>query len=507
MGQALTQPAEQTPTERQAPELDRLFHEVNLLRLEGYYFCLDPKAAAKRAGRQEFLQPITTSEGRVERALAIEPHPKYGHPSTVAYRVLLAITKKLSDYGYPVAQSVSFSQRELAALSGRRSFGGKDAKDFLRAVMQLKSTEIWGSFFDKDTEEWRLVTFSILTSVIFSGRRQQIRECVFYLDPLIVRSLNSRYAFCLNFRRLEQLEPIGIALFKHLFFRFSHLESHGRFANRTYVKDYGAICAQWLGGLKPLPYRSKILQEQLGRHLEALKAVKLLRSYKLEKNKRGDGFNVTFVAGSGFLEDYRDFYRKLLQPGLPFERALDEDTVQKPLELVRHFYEQRYGPHDVDELVFSPKETSLARSLLESRSFQECKDLVEYALREARSTDFDLQHFGGVRLYAAAYAASKETRRQRKEKEAKERTEAMQARLHDEYERYRRQETDRARARLSAEELAAIERPIRQALQQEGVAPIGFELLVRLQINKALEERFPIPSFEEWQAQASRGGA
>ena len=494
------QQAEQVPTERSASELDRLFHEVNLLRLEGYYFCLDPKAAARRTGRQEFLQPITTSEGRVERALAIEPHPKYGYPSTVAYRVLLAITKKLSDYGYPVVQSVSFSQRELAALAGRRSFGGKDAKDFLRAVMQLKSTEIWGSFFDKDTEEWRLVTFSALTSVIFSGRRQQIRECVFYLDPLIVRSLNSRYAFCLNFRRLEALEPIGIALFKHLFFRFSHLESRGRFANRMYTKDYAAICAQWLGGLKPLPYKSKILQEQLGRHLEALKAVKLLRSYKLEKNKRGDGFNLSFVAGSGFLEDYRDFYRKLLQPGLPFERALDEDTVQKPLELVRHFYEERYGPHDVDELVFSSKETALARALLETRSFEECKDLVDYAIREARSRDFDLQNFGGVRLYAAAFATSKEKRRQRQDKEAKERTEAAEVRLRDEYERFRRQELDRIRMRLSAYELAAIEKPIREALRQEGVAPIGFDLLVRLQINRALEERYPVPTFEEWRA-------
>jgi hypothetical protein len=225
-----------------------------------------------------------------------------------------------------------------------------------------------------------------------------------------------------------------------------------------------------------------------------------LRSYKLEKNKRGDGFNLTFIAGNGFLEDYRDFYRKLLQPGLPFERALDEDTVQKPLELVRYFYEQRYGSHYVDELVFSSKETALARSLLETRSFQECKNLVEYAIREARSKDFDLQNFGGVRLYAAAFAASKETRRQRQEKEAKERAEAVQARLHDEYERFRRQELDRARASLRADELAAIERPIREALQKEGVAPIGFELLVRLQINKALEERFPIPSFEEWQA-------
>jgi hypothetical protein len=51
---------------------------------------------------------------------------------------------------------------------------------------------------------------------------------------------------------------------------------------------------------------------------------------------------------------------------------------------VRHFYEERYWPHEVDERVFSSKETALARSLLETRSFEECKTLVEYAVREAR---------------------------------------------------------------------------------------------------------------------------
>lgn len=481
--------------------LDRLFHEVNLLRIEGFYFCFDPKAATQRAGRQEFLQPITTSEGRVERAIAIEPHPKYGWPSTVAYRVLLAITKKLSDYGYPVPETVAFSQRELAALSGRKSFGGKDAKEFLRAVMQLRNTEIWGSFYDKDTEEWRVVTFSILTTVIFSGRKNQIRECAFYLDPTIVRSLNSRYAFCLNFRRLEQLEPIGIALFKHLFFRFSYLQSHGRFTDRSYVKDYAAICSQWLGGLKPLPYKSKILDEQLGRHLEALKRVKLLRSYKIEKNARGSGFNLTFVAGAGFLEDYRDFYRKLLQPGLPFERSLDESTVQKPLELVRHFYEQRYGPLDVDELVFTEKETALARSLLETRSLEECKELVGYALRQAAAKEFDLENFGGVRLYANAFAASKEQRRRHKERQAKERAASEHARLGEAYETFRRREFERLRSTLPPEDLVAIEGPIREQLQQDGTCTIGFDLLVRLQVNKALEERYPLPSFQEWRAQ------
>jgi hypothetical protein len=501
-------PADTSTTPAQRPEsrasLDRLFHEINLLRLEGYYFCLDPKAAATRSGRQEFLQQITTSEGRVERALAIEPHPRYGYPSTLAYKVLLAITKKLTDYGYPVRQSVSFSQRELAALVGRRSFGGKDTKDFLRAVMQLKSTDVWGSFYDKDTEDWLVISFSILSSVIFSGRRQQVRECVVYLDPQIVRSLNSRYAFCLNYRRLEQLDPIGVALYKHLFFRFSYLHSTGKFASRSYTKDYAAICGQWLGGLKILSYKSKIMQEQLGRHLQALKDVKLIRSFRIDTNSRRDGFNVTFVAGSGFLEDYRDFYAKLLQPGLPFDRALDENTVQRPLELVRYFYERRYGASDIDEVMVSAKETDFARGLLESYSFEEGKALVDYALREAENTGFALQNFGGVRLYGAAFAGFQDRRRKHEEARAQERAAAEAERLRERYDAFRRREIDKAKSAMHAEELAAIERPIRAQLLERNSSSIGFDILVRLQINKAIEDRLAVSSFEEWRAREAK---
>jgi hypothetical protein len=41
---------------------DRLFNEINLLRLEGYYFCLDPRAATKRKTKLEFIERIVTSQ-------------------------------------------------------------------------------------------------------------------------------------------------------------------------------------------------------------------------------------------------------------------------------------------------------------------------------------------------------------------------------------------------------------------------------------------------------------
>ena len=77
-----------------SPE-ERLFHEINLLRIEGYCFSFDPKSAAKRSGKQEFVELVKMPEGAISRPITVEPHPTYGHPSTLAYKLLQAVLKKI----------------------------------------------------------------------------------------------------------------------------------------------------------------------------------------------------------------------------------------------------------------------------------------------------------------------------------------------------------------------------------------------------------------------------
>ena len=52
-------------------EEDQLFHEINLLRVEGFYFCLDPKAAAKRRDRQTFIEKLKQAGSIVEQPITI----------------------------------------------------------------------------------------------------------------------------------------------------------------------------------------------------------------------------------------------------------------------------------------------------------------------------------------------------------------------------------------------------------------------------------------------------
>src|SRR5205807_88439 len=185
-------------------------------------------------------------------------------------------------------------------LVGRNSFGGANQQEFYNAIRQLRTTEAAYWFYNKVTGEWTNRNIQILNTDIWSGRENQITRCSVQLHPSIIESLNNRHAMCLNYARMEQLSPVGIALFKRIFFHFSNLYSLKRTKDFTYTKSYAAVCTTWLGGLKVLRYQSKILQEQLGRHLDALEQTTLIKDFDIEKNTKGDGFNLVFTPGEGF---------------------------------------------------------------------------------------------------------------------------------------------------------------------------------------------------------------
>ncbi|WP_214646887.1 hypothetical protein, partial [Mycobacterium tuberculosis] len=66
---------------------------------------------------------------------------------------------------------------------------------------------------------------------------------------------------------MRTLDTIAIALYKRLFFHLSNTyrPSTAR-STFKFEKDYEVICREWLGGLKPEKYKSRI-EKQLGKHL------------------------------------------------------------------------------------------------------------------------------------------------------------------------------------------------------------------------------------------------
>ena len=148
-GSTITNTAEQQALD-DAPELERMFYEINLLRLEGYYFCFDPKEASKRKGEREYIELVKRAPGvEEERKIVITPREKYGHPSPLTYKLLHAIFIKLFECGYPLPNTVYFSRREIAQLIGRKTYLGFDDKPFYNAIKQLRHTAIECAFYEK----------------------------------------------------------------------------------------------------------------------------------------------------------------------------------------------------------------------------------------------------------------------------------------------------------------------------------------------------------------------
>src|SRR5438874_2186064 len=218
---------------------------------------------------------------------------------------------------------------------------------------------------------------------------------------------------CVNYARMEQLSPVGIALFKRIFFHLSNLYSLKRTKDFTYTKSYASVCTTWLGGLKVLRYRSKILQEQLGKHLEALKETTLIKDYAIEKNTRGDGFNLVVTPGEGFFEDYERFYMKHIEIEREYHKDEERKKQELPLRLVEKFYQNLYHRGDLSGMVILDKEIEYAKTLLETYTPEEITDLILYTLDAAGRTKFAIRSFGGVKVYINAWLDEKLTRAKR----------------------------------------------------------------------------------------------
>lgn len=386
---------------------DRLMEELNILRLEGRYFCFDPREAKRRTGSLRF-------DEIVKQSVTIELHPNYGQPSVLAYKVLQAIFLKMTEEGYPYPDTVSFSQRELARLAGR-VWGGRTSQQIHEAIMQLRTTLVHCSLYHKETKDWVTANFHVLSGALFAGRGKNINVCTIEVDKRIVQSLNKRHVAFFNWYRLHQLDTIGMVLYKRVFFHLSNL-NHPQKSKESlsFEKDYKAICSEWLGGLKPERYKSRILQNQLGRHLEALKRTLLIRKYEVTKMADGKSFKLVFYPGKGFFDDYHEYYIKSQQPRLRFGQSVALRNIQQPLELVAYFHKLLGREHTT----FQEKETAYASMLLEQYSYNEVFDLIDYATAAARETGFSMQFLGGIKQYVARWRTDRAHQMARMEHQA-----------------------------------------------------------------------------------------
>jgi Replication initiator protein A len=189
MGETTTSGIENTP----ATTIDKLYMENTLLRVFGVLFCHDPKRARTRTG------VLGVERGLEDKRITIRLDSEYHQPGPFAHKIALAIVKKQSAYGRPIQRDISFSQRELLHLSGRKVLGGRDSDELVHALKQIRYTQIIAHFRQAD----RFVEhdFSIFNEVLIERRESPsdpIVACSVSLADAIVNSLQDDHFTCLN---------------------------------------------------------------------------------------------------------------------------------------------------------------------------------------------------------------------------------------------------------------------------------------------------------------------
>ena len=119
--------------------------------------------------------------------------------------------------------------------------------------------------------------------------------------------------------------------------------------------------------------------------------------------------------------------------------------------------EKRTG-HPAGTIAFVPsKDVETAKQLLAQLPPAELPVFIDYALAEARKTDFDVQTLGGIKQYLAGYIARRNQRATEKVREASRSEEERQDAERHSYETSRRAQALDLSASLPERDRAAIE--------------------------------------------------
>ena len=186
---------------------------------------------------------------------------------------------------------------------------------------------------------------------------------------------------------------------------------------------------------------------------------------------------------------------------MPFRKSADEQR-EEPMTLVHYFHAQLYPNQISMETIFSDKETELARSLLETYTAPEIKDLIEFTIDEAQKTQFSIRTFGGVRGFVKPWLTAREARAAKRARTAAETATERERFLQERYEAFKTRSIEQCKASLPPEELHALEAQLREQLKNDSGPAYMTDMLVRVQLDRAIGEKFNLLSYDDWKAQA-----
>src|SRR5207253_1057261 len=128
-----------------------------------------------------------------------------------------------------------------------------------------------------------------------------------------------------------------------------------------------------------------------------------------------------------------------------------------PMKVAYLFIERRTGRPVKDIPYVSSKEVDSARQLLKRVPLQEIADFLDYAIVEARKTQFDMQTLGAVKQYLNRYLETRDQRARTKAAKAAHDEREKETASRMDYDRFRRAAADELFASLPSDQQTHIE--------------------------------------------------
>lgn len=498
------------PTEAESPAVPKskriLMEDVNVVRLEGRYFCFNGRDAAKR------INSTLVFENTNGTAVTVETG-KRGQPSVLAYRLLQAIFRQITLCGRPYPSQVAFTRRELGRLIGRDSFGGRDAQDILRALYQMQDTFITllghaGKSHVTDNRFNLLVqVYSIWEKDEHALRRQGLLDAIaIELHPAVMRNIAEGQIAIFNWPVLEKLEPLQAALYKRLYLTFSSLyEMQGQKPHTLiFEKAYTAICEEWLGGLQRYRFKSDIAK-QLMPHLTPLIETGLIKDVQIEPLSKGEGFKLRFKPGQGFFADYEQFFRlKLVKrqdaKDAPSKPAPLPSDLQQPIALVQQFYKSAKGT-EIAETSLARGDVTYAEELITLFGEADATEFVTRSAEKARRANFAIASFRGIKVYVPDWQAELQRRSRQIEIDAARERAAHDLQFQRAYDAFLDAHIERHIAALSGDERQRMTAAAEAHVIATYGKGLGFAQMVKNNLHRAVLAASPVPDFETWAKQ------
>ena len=477
--------------------------EVNLLNFP-FFILEDTK---KKYTTLELRATINRDGKRVEVLWRVLGHPDLGGiPGAFDKKLFNAILEIIEELPKPIQNPIPLGS--IYSLCKRMGISphGENPKRVRESLQRMSNTTIISenTFYSKEKKGWISDTFHIFDRIVWEGKKLDdgtiAEENYLFLGTNFLDNINARYLRPLDNGYYKSLNSsIAMRLYEILgpiFYKLIKTKT-GKYAEFR----YSTLCMKI--PMKRQKYLSKAQQILSEPHRELTEKGYIKTPLWVEIKGKKDDWLIRYPIGEKARAEYKRFSTEIditqvtSASSVNFEDAtLIIKREIPPEELVKYFYKNNSG---IDVSLPRDKELDQAKKLLERYGEKIAYFIVDYAIEEAKKTNFNMKTFGAVLQYEAEAVERYKTIKKMKQIEEEERRKREEEERLREEERQREEEMaariDEVLGNLPEEDLEGLYKEAELKARERGMVfikagkPIP-EIIVKLCLREIVKERY-----------------